>query len=259
MKILTDQIAVVTGGGSGIGRVISQFFAANGARVAVIDLNRETAAETVDAIRATGGIATAIEANVTVLADVDRIFDVTREALGDVDILINNAGVTHPTESILDLDLDYVDRVFAVDYKGVFLCSRVAGQSMTRRNCGCIINISSIAGLTPLPLVMYGPMKSAVNMLTRILAREWAAHNIRVNAIAPGYVLTPLISKMIDNGQRNPDLILDRTPMKTMLDPQDIADAALFLASPSARYITGTILPVDAGWISDGGWSAYGK
>jgi NAD(P)-dependent dehydrogenase (short-subunit alcohol dehydrogenase family) len=102
-------------------------------------------------------------------------------------------------------------------------------------------------------------MKSAVNMLTRILAREWAQNNIRVNAIAPGYVLTPLIKDMIESGQRNPDLIINRTPMKKMLDPADIAEAALYLASESARHITGIILPVDGGWLSDGGWSAYNR
>jgi NAD(P)-dependent dehydrogenase (short-subunit alcohol dehydrogenase family) len=111
--------------------------------------------------------------------------------------------------------------------------------------------------MTPMPLLVYGPMKAAVNMLTRILAREWAGHRIRVNAVAPGYVLTPLIQKMIETGQRDPSLIIRRTPMKTMLDPRDIARAVLFLCSPAARFITGAVLPVDAGWLTDGGWTAY--
>jgi NAD(P)-dependent dehydrogenase (short-subunit alcohol dehydrogenase family) len=94
-------------------------------------------------------------------------------------------------------------------------------------------------------------------MLTQVLARQWAQYNIRVNAIAPGYVLTPLIKNMIESGQRDPSSLLDRIPMKTMIDPVDIANAAVFLASSSARYITGVVLPVDGGWLSDGGWSAY--
>ena len=174
-----------------------------------------------------------------------------------LDILVNNAGVSHPAQSILDLDLDLLDRVFAVDFKGVYLCSRAGGKAMLAKGGGVILNISSIAGLTPLPLPVYGPMKSAVNMLTRILAREWAEWGIRVNAIAPGYVLTPLIQGLIDKGLRNPGLIIERTPMKTMLSPQDIAAAALFLSSDAARHITGAVLPADAGWITDGGWSAY--
>jgi NAD(P)-dependent dehydrogenase (short-subunit alcohol dehydrogenase family) len=176
--------------------------------------------------------------------------------MNGLDILVNNAGVTHPAQSILDLDLDLLDRVFAVDFKGVYLCSRTGGRAMLAKG-GVILNISSIAGLTPLPLPVYGPMKSAVNMLTRILAREWAECGIRVNAIAPGYVLTPLIQGLIDKGLRNPGRIIERTPMKTMLSPEDIAAAALFLASDAARHITGAVLPVDAGWTADGGWSAY--
>ncbi|MGC9324942.1 MAG: SDR family NAD(P)-dependent oxidoreductase, partial [Desulfomonilia bacterium] len=181
------------------------------------------------------------------------------EAFGRVDILVNNAGTTHPTQSIFDLDLEYVDRIFDVDYKGLYLCCRRAGKEMVAQGSGCVINISSIAALTPLPLVMYGPMKSAVNMLTRILAREWADRNVRVNAIAPGYVLTPLIQGMIDSGQRDPKTLLDRIPMHSMMDPEDIAQASVFLASDDARFITGVILPIDGGWLTDGGWSAYGK
>jgi len=259
MKELKDKVAVVTGGGAGIGREICIAFAKAGASVAVPDLNMEEAKNTCGAVEKEGQKAFPIEADISKPNHVDMIFDRTLEAFGKVDILVNNAGTTHPTVSILDLDLEYVDKIFAVDYKGLYLCSKRAGLEMIKRKEGFIINISSIAGLTPLPLVMYGPMKSAVNMLTRILAREWAQYNIRVNAIAPGYVLTPLIKNMIEEGQRDPSLIVERTPMKNMLDPTDIADAALFFASPRARYITGTVLPVDGGWLTDGGWSAYNK
>ena len=109
-----------------------------------------------------------------------------------MDILINNAGITHPSVSILDLDLAYLDNVFNTDFMGVYLCSRRAGKEMVPQKSGCIINISSNTGVVPLPVVVYEPMKSAVNMLTRTLAREWARHGVRVNAIAPGYVVTPL-------------------------------------------------------------------
>jgi NAD(P)-dependent dehydrogenase (short-subunit alcohol dehydrogenase family) len=259
MKELREKVAVVTGGGAGIGRAICMAFAKAGASVVIPDLNLENARKTSFAVEKEGVEGFPVEADVSMPDDVDMIFDKTMEAFDKVDILVNNAGTTHPTVSILDLDLDYVDRIFAIDYKGLYLCSRRAGREMMKQKSGCIINISSIAGLTPLPLVMYGPMKSAVNMLTKILAREWARYNIRVNAIAPGYVLTPLIQSMIEQGQRDPSLIIDRTPMKSMLDPRDIAEAVLFIASPRAPYITGTVLPVDAGWLTDGGWSAYNK
>jgi NAD(P)-dependent dehydrogenase (short-subunit alcohol dehydrogenase family) len=259
MRELEGKIAIVTGGGSGIGKTISLTFARAGAIVVIPDLDLGQAENASRDIERTGVKALALRADVGNPGDVDEIFDRTLDAFGRVDVLVNNAGTTHPAVSILDLDLEYIDRIFTVDYKGVYLCSRRAGREMIRQREGSIINISSIAGLTPLPLAMYGPMKSAVNMLTRILARDWAEHNIRVNAIAPGYVLTPLIRGMIDKGQRDPSLLLDRIPMKKMADPVDIANVALFLASPRASYMTGTVLPVDGGWLTDGGWSAYKK
>ncbi|MBW2560255.1 MAG: SDR family oxidoreductase [Deltaproteobacteria bacterium] len=257
MKSLEDKIAIITGAGDGIGQAIAVAFAMEGATIVVPDLNPEAASRTAREITDLGQKSLAIEADVSERNQVEKIFDRTMDTFGKVDILVNNAGTTHPAVSILDLDLEYLDKIFAVDYKGVYLCCRRAGREMVRRKSGCIINISSIAGLTPLPLPMYGPMKSAVNMLTRILAREWAQHNVRVNAIAPGYVMTPLIKGMIENGQRDPELLLERIPMGSMSDPTDIAGAALFLASHQARHITGTILPVEGGWLTDGGWSAY--
>jgi NAD(P)-dependent dehydrogenase (short-subunit alcohol dehydrogenase family) len=257
MKALEDQVAIITGGASGIGKTISMAFAEAGATVVIPDLDAEGAEATSREIKSLGQKSFSIESDVANPDHVDLIFDKTLDAYGKIDILVNNAGTTHPTVSILDLGLEYVDKIFAVDFKGVYLCCRRAGREMIDQKKGCILNISSIAGLTPLPLIMYGPMKSAVNMLTRILAREWAEYNVRVNAIAPGYVLTPLIKKMIENGQRNPNLIIEQTPMKKMLDPIDVAKAALFLVSPEARYITGTVVPVDGGWLSDGGWAAY--
>ena len=257
MKDLKGKVAIVTGGASGIGKTISVAFAEAGATVVIPDLNAKGAEDTSREIKRLGQESFSIECDVANQDHVDLIFDNTLDEYGKIDILVNNAGTTHPAVSILDLDLEYVDRIFEVDFKGLYLCSRRAGREMIRQNDGCIINISSIAGLTPLPLVMYGPMKSAVNMLTRILAREWAQYKIRVNAIAPGYVMTPLIKNMIEKGQRDPSLIIERTPMKKMLDPMDIAKAVLFLASSEARYITGAVLPVDGGWLTDGGWTAY--
>ena len=260
MADLNQKAVIVTGGGAGIGKAICLAFAAAGASIAVADIDAQRAEETARQVQNAGCQALAITADVSKEQDVDLKFDKSLKRFAKVDILVNNAGVSHPTESILDLDPAFIDKVFSIDYKGVYLCSRRAGREMLRQKAGCILNISSIAGITPLPLAMYGPMKSAVNMLTRILAREWAQDNIRVNAIAPGYVLTPLIKDMIENGLRNPDLIINRTPMKKMLDPADIAQAALYLASDGARHITGIILPVDgAGYLTAAGRPTTGK
>jgi NAD(P)-dependent dehydrogenase (short-subunit alcohol dehydrogenase family) len=255
--VLEGKAAVVTGAGAGIGRAIAIEFAREGASILAADVDIEAALETANLVEAAGGRARSMQADVSAPDQVEAMVDMALSEMNGLDILVNNAGVSHPAQSILDLDLDHLDRVFAVDFKGVYLCSRAGGKAMLAKGGGVILNISSIAGLTPLPLPVYGPMKSAVNMLTRILARDWAECGIRVNAIAPGYVLTPLIQGLIDKGLRNPGLIIERTPMKTMLSPGDIAAAALFLASDASRHITGAVLPADAGWISDGGWSAY--
>lgn len=250
--------AIVTGGADGIGREIALALAREGCRLLVADLNGQAVQQFCEELAKQGTEAHAVTADVSVEQAVDEIFDAARVIMGGFDILINNAGISHPAVSILDLDLEYLDRVFKVDYKGVYLCSRRAGRDLIGAGKGgVIINISSIAGITPLPLTVYGPMKAAVNMLTRILARDWAAHQIRVNAVAPGYVLTPLIKGMIDRGERDPGRLIKQTPMKTLLEPEEVAQAVLFLASGQAAHITGAVLPVDAGWLADGGWAAY--
>lgn len=254
---LLNQVAVVTGGAMGIGKAIALALAKEGADVAIPDLKFAEAKETAAEIQSLGRKAVPIEADLSSAADVDRVFEQTTKDFGKIDILINNAGITHPTVSILDLDLEYVDKVYTINFKGVYLCSRQAGQVMVKQKRGCIINISSIAGVASLPLVVYGPMKSAVIMLTQILARDWAKFNVRVNSIAPGYILTPLIEKVIEKRQRDPELLIKRIPVGKIIEPEEVANAALFLASNRARYITGITLPVDGGWLSDGGWSAY--
>ena len=141
-------------------------------------------------------------------------------------------------------------------YKGVYYCSRRAGKEMVTQKSGNIINISSIAGIIPGRLAVYAPIKSAVIMLTKILAREWAHLGIRVNSIAPGWVLTPQDKENFEKGLRDPKKILDFIPMHTFVQPEDIAQVALFLASDAARYITGVTIPVDAGVSTEGTWSA---
>jgi NAD(P)-dependent dehydrogenase (short-subunit alcohol dehydrogenase family) len=253
----SNRAAVVTGGGNGIGKAIALALAREDTDVVVVDKAPNAARSTVREIKALGSKGLAINADVSIVSDVDRIFDRTLETFGKVDILVNNAGVTHPTVSILDVSLSDLEEVINTNFKGTYLCSRRGGKEMVSQKKGCIINISSAAGLEPPPLVVYAPMKSAVNMLTRILARDWARYGVRVNAIAPGYVLTPLIKGAIDKGLRDPSLLLKRIPMHTFIAPEDIAHAALFLASDKARYITGAIILVDAGFTSDGGWEAY--
>ncbi len=243
------KVAVVTGGAMGIGQAIALAFAHKGARLAILDINNEAAEETCTQVRKAGSQCLVCEMDVSQDKSVDVAVAKTVSELGQIDILINNAGVSHPAVSILELEPEFFHKVMDVDLKGVWLCARRVGQEMVARGTGVMVNIASVAGLTSLPLPVYGPAKSAVIMLTQILARDLASRGIRVNAIAPGYVLTPLLQGMIDKGLRSADTILSAVPMKKFIMPEDIANAALFLCSNRARFITGATLPVDAGFL----------
>jgi len=253
-----EKVAVITGGGMGIGEAIARAFAREGAHIVIGDVKIELAREVVKEIKGTGRKGLALQADVSAKEDVDRMVEEILKAFGKIDILVNNAGISQLPLSILDLDIETWQKVTDIDYKGTYLCSRRVGQVMVTQKSGSVINISSVVGLASAPLVAYSPAKSAVIMLTKILATEWGRFNVRVNAIAPGYTLTPLLKGMIERGERNPEMILKRTPMGKLVEPEDIANAALFLASEKARYITGVTLPVDAGFLADGAWSAYG-
>jgi len=253
-----EKVAVITGGGMGIGEAVARAFGREGAHIVIGDMKVESARKVVKEIQGMGRKGLALQVDVSVKEEVDRMVEETLRALGKIDILVNNAGISQLPLSILDLDIETWQKVTDIDYKGTYLCSRRVGREMVKQKSGSVINISSVVGLASAPLVAYGPAKSAVIMLTKILATEWGRFNVRVNAIAPGYTLTPLLKGMIERGERNPERIMKRTPMGNLVEPEDIANAALFLASEKARYITGVTLPVDAGFLADGAWSAYG-
>ena len=255
---LSGKVAVVTGGGRGIGETIAKTFAREGVNIVIGDIKLEIAQKVIQDIEATGGKGRSVRVDVSSPGDVDRLAEETLATFGQVDILVNNAGITHLPLSIFDLDIDTWQRVTDTDYKGIYLCSRRIGKEMVRQKSGTVINISSIMGLGSAPLIAYGPAKSAVIMLTKTLACEWGRFNVRVNAIAPGYTLTTVLKRAVERGERDFGLILKRTPMGKFVEPEDIANAALFLASANARYITGVVLPVDGGFVADGAWTAYG-
>ncbi|UIN21217.1 SDR family NAD(P)-dependent oxidoreductase [Herbaspirillum frisingense] len=251
MKYLQNQLAVVTGGGSGIGRATSIALASCGAHTIVIDMSEESAKETCDAIVSAGGKASFLIGSVADPKEVARLFAQVDD-IGALDILVNNAGISGNRPALEITDEEW-RTVMGVNLDGVFFCAREAGRRMTSKGRGTIINIGSIYSVVAAPnRLSYCASKAAVEMMTRSLAIEWAEAGVRVNGVAPGYVDTPLIQSLSDEGRLDLKPLLKRTPLGRLATPEDIAGVVAFLCEPRAAYITGQMLPVD------GGWTAYG-
>ncbi len=248
--LLQDRVALITGAGSGLGLATAQAFAAEGAKVVVNDINEETAQE---AARGLGAGHLALGGDVGKEAEVAALVEKTMAAYGRIDILVNNAGMGDSFVPTVDQPLSHWQRLIDVHLTGTYLLSKTVAPHMIAAGSGAILNISSIAGIVGLPVrTAYSTAKAGIAMLTKVLGSEWAPHGVRVNAVAPGYILTPLVQKMVDAKKIDTDAIRRRTPKGQLGRPQDIADALVFLASDKARFIVGVTLPVD------GGYSAWG-
>jgi 3-oxoacyl-[acyl-carrier-protein] reductase (EC 1.1.1.100) len=244
---LKDRIAVVTGGSRGIGRAIAMTLAAAGATV-VVNYQRNAAAadETVAAITAADGAAISIQADVSVSADVERLFKTVLDQYGTVDILVNNAGITRDT-LLLRMKEDDFDTVIDTNLRGVYLCTKAALRPMTRARSGRIINITSVVGLIGnAGQSNYAAAKAGIIGFTRAVAREMASRGITINAVAPGYIETELTAGL---GEQVRAAILEAIPLGRLGTPQDVANLVCFLASDAAAYITGQTLTVDGGMV----------
>jgi 3-oxoacyl-[acyl-carrier protein] reductase len=241
---LSDRVALVTGAARGLGRSIAQSLAAAGAKVACIDVSAEGLADTVAAIRAGGGSAEPFACDVT---QSERVGDVVEEVVklwGKLDILVNNAGITRDNVIVRMKD-DQWDAVININLRGTFLFTRAAARPMMKARGGRIINIASVSGLMGNPgQVNYSASKAGVIGLTRTVARELASRNITVNAVAPGFIATDMTAAL---GEEIIEQVRKEIPLGRMGDPQDVADAVLFLASDAASFITGHVLTVDGG------------
>jgi NAD(P)-dependent dehydrogenase (short-subunit alcohol dehydrogenase family) len=249
---LADRVALVTGGGSGIGLAAANLFAAEGAAVAVVDVRAEAADEAAGKIVAEGGRAIALVANVADAAEVAAAVDRAANEFGWIDVLYNNAGV-NSAGSVADADEDDWDRCFDVNVKGTFLFSRAVVPHLRAAGGGSIVNQGSVAGLVGVPnFAAYCAAKGAVVSLTRSMAIDLAPDGIRVNAICPGTVFTPLMEPMLRaRGDGDLEAGLAKTvvkyPIGRLGNPEEIARVALFLASDDASFVTGSIVTADGG------------
>ncbi len=243
---LRGKGAVVTGAAQGFGLAIAETFAREGARVALFDLNGQ-AAET--AAMKIGGGALAVSCDVSRKDEVDRAAKAAIDAFGRIDILVNNAGTTYRNRPMLEVDEAEFDRVFAVNVKSIFLTAHAFVPHMREKGGGALINIGSTAGLRPRPgLTWYNATKGAVHLMTKSMAVELAPDKIRVCALAPVAGDTPLLASFL--GEDTPErraAFKATVPLGRFSTPQDIANAALFLASEEANFLTGVVLEVDGG------------
>jgi meso-butanediol dehydrogenase/(S,S)-butanediol dehydrogenase/diacetyl reductase len=243
------RVAIVTGAGSGIGRVIAQRFAGEGAKVAVVDWLGDRADGVTAEISAAGGTAISVHADVSTRSGVDAMVAKVASQLGPVDVLVNNAAIADG-DDVLEIDEATWDRDVAVVLKSVFLCSKAVLPSMIERKRGAIVNIASVNALTALGNEAYSAAKAGMINLTQGIAVRYGAHGIRCNAVAPGTIRTPIWQARIDRDPVVFQRLVKWYPLGRVGEPDDVASATLFLASDDASWITGAVLPVDGGLLA---------
>jgi NAD(P)-dependent dehydrogenase (short-subunit alcohol dehydrogenase family) len=246
--LVEDKVAIVTGGGSGIGRATANRYAEHGADVVVADIDVEDGERTAAEITADGGEATFVETDVADPGDVQSVIEAARMEYDGIDVMVNNAGIEGPLSDIDEYDDEDFARVIDVNLKGVWYGTKYAIQAMLKNGGGAIVNTASVAALVAVPgRGGYGATKAGVSNLTKTAAVEFARDDIRVNAVAPGVVKTPMQQRARDVKLDRPDRYIKQEAMEGGSDPVELANAILFLGSGLAYRITGVTLPVDGG------------
>ena len=241
---LTGKVALVTGAAQGIGKAIALLLARNGADMVVSDINLEKAEETAKEIRAIGPKAMAVKVDVANLRDVEQMVTGILEKLAKIDILVNNAGITRD-KLILRMTEEDWDAVLGVNLKGTFNCTKAVLRHMAKQRSGKIVNIASVVGeMGNAGQANYSASKAGVIGLTKTIAREYAQRGINVNAIAPGYIETPMTEALPEKAKEELRRLI---PMERLGKPEDVAEAVLFLVSEESSYITGQVLNVNGG------------
>jgi NAD(P)-dependent dehydrogenase (short-subunit alcohol dehydrogenase family) len=249
MDRLKNKVALITGGGSGIGRATCLLFAREGAKVVIADYVAEGGNETVRQIKAAGGEATFVQADVSKSLDVQNMIATTVKTYGRVDVLFNNAGIEGPSAKIANYKEEDWDRVIAIDLTAVYLGMKYVIPEMLKQGGGVIISTASIAGLVGFQgSGAYAAAKAGVINMTRMVAMEYADKNIRVNCICPGIIETPMVDRVMGNRPR--EGVVKAEPIGRLGKPEDIANAALFLACDESSFATGAPFIIDGGYVA---------
>jgi 3-oxoacyl-[acyl-carrier protein] reductase len=248
---LKGKVAIVTGGGRGIGREIALALAAQGANIVLVDVDEKTLKEAEAEVSARGGSALggkamSIKADVTSSADMEKLADEAMAKFGSIDILINNAGITRDN-LIMRMKEDEWDKVLTINLKGTFNCTKAVSRYMMKQRSGRIVNIASVIGIAGnVGQANYAASKGGVIAFTKSAAREFAPRNINVNAVAPGFIQTAMTDVLKEDVKSK---MMERIPLARLGTPKDVADAVMFLVSDASSYITGQTIVVDGGMV----------
>ncbi len=248
MRQLDNKVALVTGSGQGLGRACAQIFAREGAKVVVVDLNRETGEETVALIRQAGGDATFVSANVSRSADVQAMVQAAIDIFGGLDCAINIAVCNISRHPLADISDEDWERALAVNFTGVFLCMKYEIKAMLQRGSGAIVNVGSGNEHSAKPgLAWYLGAKQGIYGMTKVAALDYATQGIRINAIGPGSMWTPGMRAEAAKNPKHLEMLQGYTPLRRIAEPEEVAEAAVWLCTPKASYVLGHTLLADGG------------
>jgi NAD(P)-dependent dehydrogenase (short-subunit alcohol dehydrogenase family) len=248
MGVLQGRVAIVTGAGAGLGLAIARELAAEGCDIAIAERDAPAGERAADELRGLGVQARSYPVDVSIASEVDTLFAAAPRELGRLDIVVNNAGVSHVGPTIAETTDEAWAESVGVMQTGVFFCLRAAARHLLPQGSGCVVNIASIRGFSPNPgRVAYCATKAAVLMMTRVAAGEWAGRGVRVNAIAPGIQRTPMWDQDVARGAIDEPFYLRTVPMGRIGDPREVGRLAVYLCSDDAAYVTGGCFTIDGG------------
>ncbi|RQR35477.1 SDR family NAD(P)-dependent oxidoreductase [Burkholderia sp. Bp9143] len=252
-----SNLVVVTGGASGIGEATARRFAAAGSRVVIGDVNEGRGQQIASELREAGRDVVFYSVDLASDESIGQFAGTILKSHGVPDALVNSGGILQNARRLLEMDIAEFDRLMDINVRGTLQASRAFGAAMCERGKGAIVNLCSLTTYRPSAQIGYAVGKAGLRMLTEVMAAEWGSKGVRVNAVAPGYTLTPAMQARIESGERDPSAVIDKSALGRFVDPAEVADAIFFLCSAEAAAITGVTLPVDCGWLVRTAYLSY--